>query len=523
MRPRNILFITTDQQRYEALGCNGGRVARTPVADGLARDGIRYERAHTQNVVCMPSRATMITGQYPRTHGVVANGIALPEDAPNVMRYLKRHAGYRTALLGKAHFQPVLDLGLRFRQNRLAAERSFGPWLDFDHLELAVHGPVGATHYGRWLAEHHPEDRRGFAVVLTATGGGDTGAPEVAHNPIPRARYHTDWVVDRTMAWLDAREDDEPWFVWMSFPDPHHPWDPPASELGRVPWRDLELPPGRPRSRAAVERVLADKPAHWLAWYQGRYRNPEGGPATFRPASLGDDQLREITAMIHIENELIDEATGRVLARLVELGLDRHTDVFFTTDHGDLQGDLGLLYKGPYHVDGLMRVPLLWRPAPAAGLAPAVVKEPVGLVDLAPTFCTVAGLPVPDFMEGAPLPVAPGSGRERVITEWDSQFRDVGMHLRTLYRDDWLVTIYLPSTRDEGGHFPVLEAVWPKGDIPRYDGTEGELYDLRHDPHAWRNLWNDPAHRRRRDELVADLRASLRPGRPDPLPVASPV
>ena len=83
---RNILFITTDQQRYDALGCNGGKIAQTPVADRLAATGINYRRAHNQNVVCMPARSTMITGQYVRTHGVVANGVALPPDSPSVAR-----------------------------------------------------------------------------------------------------------------------------------------------------------------------------------------------------------------------------------------------------------------------------------------------------------------------------------------------------------------------------------------------------------------------------------------------------
>ena len=80
---RKILFITTDQQRYDALGCNGGTIARTPVVDRLAATGLNYRRAHNQNVVCMPARSTMLTGQYVRTHGVYANGVALPADAPS--------------------------------------------------------------------------------------------------------------------------------------------------------------------------------------------------------------------------------------------------------------------------------------------------------------------------------------------------------------------------------------------------------------------------------------------------------
>ena len=117
---RKILFITSDQQRYDTLGCNGGALARTPVIDGLAASGIRYERAVPQSVVCMPSRSTMLTGQHPATHGVWMNGIPLPADAPSVATVLHRD-GFRTALVGKAHFEPFMDPLGRFDENRLAA------------------------------------------------------------------------------------------------------------------------------------------------------------------------------------------------------------------------------------------------------------------------------------------------------------------------------------------------------------------------------------------------------------------
>jgi arylsulfatase A-like enzyme len=227
--------------------------------------------------------------------------------------------------------------------------------------------------------------------------------------------------------------------------------------------------------------------------------------------------------MIQTENELVDDAVGRIVRFLVERGIDDDTDVFFTSDHGDLQGDLGLLFKGPYHVEGLMRVPLIWRPAPSAAVAPAAIDEPVGHVDLAPTFCAIAGISPHPEMQGAPLPAAPGSGRERVITTFDSQFAEVGMHLRTLYRDGMICTVYEPSTRDRGGRFPFYGAVWLRGTrIVRYEGTEGELYDLRNDPHQWENLWDDPSRRSLRDDLVADLRAHLPPERLPRLPVAAP-
>lgn len=524
-RPRrNILFITTDQQRFDSLGVNGGAVARTPTLDALARAGLNYRRSMVPNVVCMPSRASMITGQYPRTHGVISNGVALPANAPSIAQHLRRAAGYRTALIGKAHFDPHLDPRLQFYENRCASLRETGPWFGFEHVELATHGPMGGHHYATWLWDHHPEAVAGFAGVLTGLGGGDTGAPEVAHNPVPKGLYHTDWVADRTIQWIESLRGDTPWFAWMSFPDPHHPYDPPYDDVrARIDHRALALPPGHPGSRARAEQLLSNRPRHWLDWYRGRYRNPEGGPVAFVPERLTDAQVREVNAMIHVENELVDDACGRVLCRLAARGLDANTDVIFTSDHGELQGDLGLMFKGPYHVDALMRVPFIWRPAPAAKVPAATIDEPVSHVDLAPTFCAIAGIEPPAWIEGRALPMARGSDRERAITTFDSQFAAVGMHLRTIYRDGHICTLYEPSTKDRGGAFKLYWSVWGAGSrVPDYDGSEGELYDCNDDPYQWHNHWSDPSRRRLRDELLDDLRRHLPPERTPPLPVAAP-
>ena len=242
---RNILFVCTDQQRFDSLGCNGGKIARTPVIDAWAKAGINYTRAHNQNVVCMPARSTMLTGQYVRSHGVYANGVALPEDAPSVAALLHA-AGYRTALLGKAHWQPAVDPMGRWRENTMAREGFTGPYRGFEHIELAMHGAMRIRnnwHYDRWLMRAHPEGADQFfklfirdenGLRLNEQGGGETGAPQVAINSIPREYYHTDWVADRAIDWLKTLGDGENWFCMVSFPDPHHPWDPPASERARV-------------------------------------------------------------------------------------------------------------------------------------------------------------------------------------------------------------------------------------------------------------------------------------------------
>ena len=505
---RKILLVTTDQQRFDTLGCNGGGLGRTPVVDRLAATGVRYERAQPQSVVCMPSRSTISTGQHPSTHGVWMNGVPLPVDAPSVAAVLS-DAGYRTALIGKAHFEPFIDPFGRFTENVLAVTGEptrqkprfgggIGPHRGFDHLEFATHGALGPLHYARWLRANHPDAVDGFYNPLdgqfevNAAGGGDTDAPQVKVNPIERGWYHTDWVADRTTAWLDSLDADDDWFCWMSFPDPHHPWDPPQSEMSRVDWRDVDLPPGYPVSRAERERILDDKPRHWRLWYDGELVSNFEAPSRWVPATLTDDQVREVNARNAVECELIDEALGRVLDGIARRGWDDDTDVIFTTDHGELQGDFGLLFKGPYHVDGLMRLPLVWRPAPSSrpsDVAPGVVSAPVGLVDLAPTFCAIAGLEAPAWMEGRRLPVDDGDaralGHERVLTQWDSELFGVAVHLRTICRDGWVCTAYRPG------------AV--------HDGTEGELYDLAQDPLQQVNRWGDPALSGIQADLLADL------------------
>ncbi|MGZ6006524.1 MAG: sulfatase family protein [Rhizomicrobium sp.] len=492
---RKILFITTDQMRFDAIGANGQKIARTPAIDALARDGINYTRCHAQNVVCMPARSTMITGQYVTTHGVWMNGVPLPEDAPSIARLLKEKKNYRTALIGKAHFEPMLDFGGKYPENTMGRTGQFGPHRGFDHMELAGHGPRGPLHYPQWLMKTHPEVLDNFYPVLgpnlhqNSYGAGDTGAVQVKHNPTPRGLYHTDWVAERTIAYLDSLAANADWFVWMSFPDPHHPWDPPQSELGRVNWRDIPVPAGYPGSSDKIDEILTGKPHHWHDWWTGKRVTCFEAPPEWVPQSLTTDQLREVDAMVHIKNELIDEAVARVMSHIARRGWNDDTDIIFSTDHGEFQGDFGLLFKGPHHVDSLMRLPLIWRPAPSAGVAPASFDAPVGQVDLAPTFCEIAGIEAAEWMEGSALPrdAKAASKREAVFTEWDSQFEEVSVSMRTLYRDGWTITAYNKTSL--------------------YEGTEGELYNMAEDPHQWHNLWNEPSAAGMKRDLLDDLRA----------------
>ena len=214
----------------------------------------------------------------------------------------------------------------------------------------------------------------------------------------------------------------------------------------------------------------------------------------------------EVSALIHVENELIDEALGRVMVRIDERGWGADTDVVFTTDHGELQGDFGLLFKGlRFHVDVLMRAPSCGARRRARGCPPTRSKSPSATSTSLPTFCAIATAAGAGLgpRRGAPADRGGVGPAASALTEWDSQFPEVGMRLRSIYRDNWLCTAY------EAG--------------PLYEGTEGELYDMGDDPMQRHNLWDDPAYRARRDELVTDLYDKLPPEREPKLAVEAPV
>ena len=253
-------------------------MARTPVVDRLAAEGINYRRAYNQNTVCMPARSTMLTGQYVRTHGVVANGIPLPGRCA-VDRPVSPRQGrlpHRLARQGPLRARASIR---RTSWRRTPAWRAATPvpgGASSDHSRPCTR-PPGVTIRSRTTGAGSRS-----TIPSTCTASPDCSRPSRAATrwpPRPRTTrsraqwYHTDWVADLTVEWLGSLAGDEPWFCWMSFPDPHHPWDPPASELHRVPWQDLDLPPGHPGSDDDDPRDPGAQ-ARPLARLLGRHASP---------------------------------------------------------------------------------------------------------------------------------------------------------------------------------------------------------------------------------------------------------
>lgn len=455
----NVLLLMTDQQRYDSLRAYGFRAGHTPHLDGLAADGATFERCYATNPICSPSRASLLTGHHLPEHGVYRLYDVLPDDEVLFPERL-RDLGYQTALVGKLHVSSMH-----------AEAEARHPHDGFDVYEWCNEGCVRMDSpfhgYARWLDEVDPAFKR----RLETEGRG------VLHHP---AHLHfSHWAAERTVRFLKERDPDRPFFCVMSLFDPHNPYaDYPPHALDGVDQSAIPAPVADDLSSRpeALRREQADG-------YFGDARD-------LTPA--------EIAAMrrdYHANIAFADEAFGRVLASLDELGLREHTLVLFCSDHGDMIGDHGLLVKGAFFFDPCVRVPLLMR---WPGVIEPGTRVPglAQLHDLAATVLTAAGAD-PDDLEA-----------------WMPDARDLlpaataGVNVR-----DAAVCAYRDSGISAHGAWdpPLHGTMWREGahklnvfHLP--DGrVEGELYDLDADPDEVHDLWPDPVHAELKARLLARL------------------
>ncbi len=501
MAPLNILVFMTDQQRWDSLGCNGNPVCKTPHLDQLAREGFTSSSCFAANPTCTPSRASLMTGRYTTAHGARANGIPLSEDEITIPEVFSQ-AGYATGSFGKIHLRPtrvleaVTPKGKRIcSYESLAFWENYGPGLSvdqhydhqswfpspyygFDEVLLTIgHGSFASRygHYAEWLKEHHPElvgrDKQEFALP------GSTGAPHSWKSAMPAEHHVSNWIVDQTMDFVSRQhEAGKPFLAFCSFPDPHHPFAPPAPYCNLYDDADIELPSLR-------EGDLENKPWSYEQCYKNGGEGITGVPNGFRPCDLRDEQWREIIAHTYGMVTLMDEAVGRALRHLDELGLSDDTLVLFTSDHGDMLGDHGLLFKSSlWHLDSLVKVPLIVR-LPGAIPTGQTKDGLISQVDLFQTICDFAGIEPPLGRQGvsqkdylcAKTDVSP---RRAAIVEDEDDTTDE--KLRTLITDDWKLIFC-------GGR------------------EYGELYDRNNDPGECANLWNRREYQDVKSELLEQL------------------
>ena len=503
----NILFITSDQQRADCYGF-AGRKVRTPHLDKLAGDGTHFTACITPNLVCQPSRASILTGMLPLTHGVVDNGIDLPP-ATGALGFAAAlaAAGYDTAFLGKAHFSTANTFAATGTAECRNSSEQFppswhGPYMGFEHVELMALGhlfrhmpptlPLQGRHYERWLFSRS-DPMEVFDSWKSETRP-ITGAAQTWSSGLPVAWHTSTWCADRAIDYLRTHGRDKPFCAWVSFPDPHHPFDCPEPWASLYRQEEVDLP-------VEGRKDLDRRP--W--WHRASLESaPVGGDAAAqkfrstlsRAPDQTEAQLREMTANYYGMVSLIDHSVGRILSALADSGLDRDTVVVYSTDHGDLLGDHGLYLKGPTAYEGLLRVGLIARgPGVPAGQR---IDEPVSTLDLAATFAELGGASLSREAQSRSLvPVIAGrESRDVALSEWNVHESRCGvpLELRTARGKGWKCSIELRS-------------------------GAGELYDLANDPYEMRNVFEDPAHAAMRKRAEDAIRSRPGPVRADRLPI----
>lgn len=468
-RPNIILFMA-DQLRFDALGCYGNNEIHTPNIDSIALNGCTFNNHFIQNPVCSPSRCSILTGRYPRNHGTRDNGIPLRDEELCFPEVLREH-GYWTAAIGKMHF--TTQFRPKVNEEDDWPEDHFG----FDVIHTTCDTKTGE--YLEWLKGISEKDylevkRQGEEKAredrASASEKKLTGAPQVFPSNVNPAYHQSAWIADRTIDLINESTPDQPFFALCSFVDPHHPFDPPAPYSKMYDPDKLSPPLTR-------EGELDDKPPHFRRHRTGRGFSNE----KYDYRRLTPHQWGEVKAAYYGMISLVDDSIGRVLQALRDKNILDDTLILFTSDHGELLGDHGLLFKGPFLYDCIIKAPLLisWPNHVPRGTRFAQITEHV---DLMPTILDLAGLPTPQGVQGMSIgPVLrgdQGGGREYALTEFNCY--DWGLALKTLTSRDYKLTYYAGE-------------------------AYGELYDRNADPEEFVNLWDDPEYREVREELTCRL------------------
>lgn len=379
MKRPNILIIYTDQQRWDAVGVNGNSEIITPNLDRLARQGTNFDHCFVQNPVCMPSRVSFLTGQYPSQLGITHMAVPVPRDTVTLPRLLKPY-GYRSANIGKLHFLPHAN-----RDHRVPH-----PDYGFDHLEICDEPGVYQDAYRAWVERQAPDQLDHLSVGLPPAtdawykvmGRADPvkhpaeGGRHDFRGPIPfpgRAEFtHSSFVAEQTIAFLTQQDGRRPFLCIAGFFSPHAPWVVPQRYLDMYDPATFSLPDYPPALTAQQAAIPSCSDARRRAAKHGYY------------------------AMV----SEVDDHVGRILDQLDAQGLADDTIVVFTSDHGEWLGDHMLFGKGYPGDDAVSRVPLIIR-WPAEDVSRGkTVSEIVEAVGVVPTLLTCAGIQIPPHIQG---------------------------------------------------------------------------------------------------------------------------
>lgn len=474
----NIIIVMADQQRADLRRACGYSLDTMPFLDEWACGGMDFARGYTPNPTCMPARVSMFTGRYSQSHRVRTNHNAADALYTQDLLDILKENGYATALCGKNHSHRSPE--------------------DFDFHETCGHlgdeGEVNTT----------PEEIA-FAEYLKSTQHMEM------HEPSPGGVcvQHPYRNVSSALKFIDGLDGTQPFFAWVSFAEPHNPYQVPK------PYFDMFPPESLPPLAGGVEDLPAKGERFvWLRNVWEKILGPDIEGRIARARSNYHGMLR-----------LIDDQFKRLIEGLRERGLEENTVVIYLSDHGDFAGEYGLIRKGSDLPDVLCRIPFIWR-GPGIEAKGRNAEGYVSIVDILPTICEMIGAETPFGCQGKSiLPLL--AGTDAFHEEFGSSYAESGfgglywneedeLDLITEGASQNMVTFDCLNTWTQCGQ---VRALWKKGFHIQLDMMgKGYLYDVDNDPCELHNLWEQKAWAEKKEELLEELAAAMMRAA-DPLPV----
>jgi arylsulfatase A-like enzyme len=442
----NILLLYSDQHNARVLGCYGNKQVHTPNLDQLSREGVMFTNAYTQNPICTPSRMCIMSGQYPHNFGYYGLMGKKPENLPHLFSHVKRF-GYKTGMAGKLHVPSGwLSEYCDYVADGYGHELPLQPW---NRHNILGHQGMINDEYSLYLYTKGLGDKRddrsspGFPTL------------EAAPSELPPDETIEAWAAERTISFMkESIKEDMPFCFWMTVPHPHTLYRPAQQFWDMYDEQELALPPNannefhhrHPYARPTQESFQNDP--KWKAleprdWESYRRRIMRGYYACVTQ---------------------VDEAVGRVLQALDEMGIRENTIIVYTTDHGEFAGEHGMIEKAPgIGFRCVTRIPFIWSwkdHLPEAQIRDGITES----VDFLPTVCSLAGLEPPNWVNGTDI--SPALHRSEDVKEY--AFTETPT-VKTIHSKQYKLTQYLPEMN--GGE------------------ELGELYDLENDPWEMNNLY----------------------------------
>ncbi len=466
MRP-NILWYCTDQQRADTIHAYGNDEIHTPNLDRFTKRGVGFTRAYCQAPICTPSRASMLTGRYPATTQVHRNGNAHFRESEVLVTRILADAGYDCGLIGKLHLagaeheiEPRTDDGYRLFE-----------WSHHPHPNIK------GNRYADWLRDEKGEVPEILFEALTSAYG----------EGLDRELHQTTWCSEMAIRFIHEKRSG-PWMLSINPFAPHPPMFPPKEfldqydpdELSYPIFRDSDITHQQAFQQIDQQTIVATDPRLTLDECLDTSDPDVGRMGSIPPASYDAKQMK---ACYYAEITLVDEQFGRIIDHLEATNQLDNTLIIFHSDHGEMLGDHGLLYKGCRFFEGLVHVPLI---VAGPGLQQNLRSDAlVELVDIAPTLLDAANISIPASMQGSSLcPLLSG----------DADIEHHKSHVFCEYHDAMAAgTVNTDGREFDASHGTMYFDGRYKHCV--YHGHDlGELYDLETDPNEFNDLWNDPRH-----------------------------